>query len=267
MKLPKKSFASDPVHLRLADLCRDAIGAGKFAAGEKFPSERELAERYEVSRATANKVISTLVAEGLLDLQKGIGTRVRKRRTLFASLGGMESFTVHVREQGLEPSTEVLSFERVLTGALPREVREGLGLAEGGSEVIIYLERLRLADGIPMILEHRWVRESLAPGLCREDVAESFYRVLEEKFGLPMTGERHSISAELFDPASAKLFRLKKKNVAALVVEGAGYVKGDTPLWYQRLLYRGDRYRLHNETRGPAGSAIELRLADRRLSA
>jgi len=266
MKLPKKSFATEPVHLRLTELCRAAITEGKLAPGDKFPSERELAERYDVSRATANKVISSLVTEGLLELRKGLGTRVKKRRTLFASLGGMESFTAHAREQGLSPSTEVLTFETVLPAALPDAVRSGLDLGAKDREAVIYLERLRLADGLPMILEHRWVRSSLAPGLSREDVAESFYRMLEEKFGLPMTGERHSISAVLLDPESQALFQ-SSQPLAALLVEGTGFVNGGAPIWYQRLLYRGDRYQLHNETTGLAKSGIELRLGESRLSA
>jgi len=266
VKLPRQSFSTEPVHLRLAGLCRSAIEKGDFAPGEKFPSERELADRYEVSRATANKVIATLVAEGLLELRKGLGTRVRKRRTLFASLDGMESFTEHARAQGLEPATEVITFERVLSGSLSPEVKAGLGLDGAESEEIVYLERLRLADGVPLILEHRWVRETLAPGLSREDVAASFYRVLEEKFGLSMTGERHSISAVLLDGESADLFGLNEPAVA-LLVEGAGFIRGETPLWYQRLLYRGDRYRLDNETRGAATSAVGLRLGSEKQTA
>ena len=98
-KLPRRSFAAEPVHLRIAALCRTAVQEGGFTPGDRFPSERELAGRYGVSRATANKVISSLVSEGLLDLRKGIGTTVRKGRPLFASLDGMESFTAHVRAQ------------------------------------------------------------------------------------------------------------------------------------------------------------------------
>lgn len=260
-KLRGRSFATEPVHLRIADLCREAIQAGDFAPGERFPSERELADRYEVSRATANKVISTLVAEGLLDLQKGIGSRVRKQRMLFASLGGMESFTAHARERGLKPATRVLAFIRRRSDAAPIAVRSGLGLENSPPEPLIYLERLRLADGVPMILESRWVRESLATGLVRRDVEESFYRVLEEKFGLPMTGEQHTISAVLLDHEAADLFQVSPP-FPALRVEGTGYVKQETPLWYQRLLYRGDRYQLHNETRGLASSALELQLRD-----
>ena len=263
-KLPRRSFAAEPVHLRITEICRKAIVEGNFDPGERFPSERELAERYAVSRATANKVISSLVAEGLLEIHKGIGSRVCKQRTLFASLGGMESFTAHVRAQGMAPTTEVLTFDRKLTSEIPEAARAGLGLGLGSGkekgETLIYLERLRLADGVPMILEHRWVREKLARGLERGDVAESFYRVLEEKFDLPMTGEEHTIAAVLLKSSATKLLRMKKP-AAALRVEGTGFVKGDTPLWYQRLHYRGDHYQLHNQTRGPAASNLELRFS------
>lgn len=265
-KLPQQSFATTPVHLRLADLCRESILNGDFAAGDRFPSERELAERYEVSRATANKVISALVTEGLLELQQGIGSRVRKRRTLFASLSGIESFTEHAREQGLEPATRVLKIERIKSTTLADHVREGLGIPKKKSEPVLYLERLRLADDIPMILEYRWVREVPAPGLTQTDVADSFYRMLENKFNLPMTGEKHSISAVLLNKKSATLLRQTEPAVA-LQVEGTGYVKGDTPLWYQRLFYRADRYQLYNETRGPSASTVELRLQNERQSA
>lgn len=265
-KLPHKSFASEPVHLRLADICRTSILNGDFVTGERFPSERELAERYRVSRATANKVISSLITEGLLELQKGIGTSIRKRRTLFASLGGMESFTAQAKKQGLDPSTDVLLFKRTISSSLPAAVRKGLEISDDGREFVVYLKRLRLADGIPMILEYRWVRETLAPGLEESDVTSSFYRTLEEKFALRMTGERHSISAVLLNKKEAAKFGILTPAVA-LQVEGTGYVKGDVPLWYQRLHYRADRYELHNETHGPADSVIELRLQHEKQSA
>ena len=258
-RLPQQSLAQEPVHLQLAGVCREAILTGEFAVGERFPSERELSDRYEVSRATANKSISTLVAEGLLELQRGIGTRVARRRTLFASLDGMESFTAHARKQGMEPSTEVLRFERLEATGLAPEIFEGV--APHRSETILFLERLRLADGVPMIHETRWVREALAPGLSEEDVSDSFYRVLEEKFGLPLSGESHTIGAALMDDALLERFGMQSPGVA-LRVEGVGFVNGGKPLWYQRLHYRGDRYQLHNSTGSGGGSSVELRIRE-----
>ena len=260
-RLPKISFASETVHQRLADLCRRSIERGDYAPGARFASEREMAARFEISRATANKVISALVAEGLLEVEKGLGTRVVNRPVLFASLAGMESFTAHARKQGFEPTTEVLVFRKAKAGRVPVVVRKGLAIAQGDDTPVFYLERLRLADGVPVILEHRWVSGALAPDLERRDVTESFYRVLEEKYGLFMTGERHVITSVVLDESQLELFQLPAL-APALRVEGMGFVSGDRPLWYQRLFYRGDRYELQNETRGLKSSAVSLRLKE-----
>ena len=259
-RLPQVSFATETVHQRLVDICRAAISRGDYLPGDRFASEREMASRFDISRVTANKVISALVAEGLLQIEKGLGARVVDRSPLFASVAGMESFTAHARSQGLDPTTEVLKFRRMDSGRTPAVVRAGLGLDRGAGEPVFYLERLRLADGVPVILEYRWVLASLAPGLTREDVSESFYSVLQEKCGLSMTGERHSISAVILDRAQLRLFRLAG-GVPSLRVEGVGFVRGDQPLWFQRLYYRGDRYQLQNETKGLTSSAVSLQLA------
>jgi GntR family transcriptional regulator len=258
-RLPKISFASATVHQRLLELCRTAIERGDYAPGERFASEREMAARFDISRVTANKVISALVTEGLLELEKGLGSRVVDRPVLFASLAGMESFTAHARAQGMVPATEVLKFQRLKAERAPAGVRESLGVSGDSGPSLFYLERLRLADGVPVILEHRWVVRELAPGLTRDDVSESFYGVLENKFGLAMTGERHSISAVILSGQQLELFRLPAP-APALQVEGSGFVQGDRPLWYQRLFYRGDRYELRNETRGLKSSAVTLHL-------
>jgi GntR family transcriptional regulator len=249
----------DPVHLSITERCRRLIVEGEIAAGERFPSERELALDHGVSRATSNKVINNLVAEGLLEIEKGIGARVVQRPALFASLAGMESFTSHMIENGMTPSTRVLTFRKRSAKSIPAAVRGGLGLDRTASETIIYLERLRLADGEAMILECRWIREALAPGLVKEDVSESFYRILEEKYRMPMTGEQHSISAGLLDASAAEHMGLALP-AAALCVEGVGFVSGDVPLWYQKLLYHGARYEIFNQTHGLGKSRLELRL-------
>lgn len=258
-RLPRQSLVQDPVHLQLAAVCREAIISGDFASGDRFPSERELSERYEVSRATANKSIATLIAEGFLELKRGIGTRVIQRRTLFASLDGMESFTAHARKQGRDPSTQVLRFERIDSSALPIEVLGGLGISLNKREPIVFLERLRLADGIPMIHEKRWVREALAPELSEQDVSASFYRMLEEKYGLTMSGENHTIEAALMNNDLLSRMGMSAPGVA-LKVEGTGFVDGDQALWYQRLNYRGDKYQLHNRTGSGGRSSVELRI-------
>ena len=53
------------------------IVVGEFAAGQKLPSERELAEEYGVGLPVIREGLSGLVASGLVDIQVGRGTFVR----------------------------------------------------------------------------------------------------------------------------------------------------------------------------------------------
>ena len=63
----------------LTDKLRELLASGTFLPGARFPSEYELQERFGVSRMTANKAVSLLVAEGLLTRGvRGSGTYVNK---------------------------------------------------------------------------------------------------------------------------------------------------------------------------------------------
>jgi DNA-binding LacI/PurR family transcriptional regulator len=56
---------------------RHAIREGKYGAGGRLPSERELAERFNVSHMTARRAVNELVEENLLERRPPVGTFVR----------------------------------------------------------------------------------------------------------------------------------------------------------------------------------------------
>jgi DNA-binding transcriptional MocR family regulator len=66
-----------PLHLKLTEALREAIGHGQLAGGTRLPSERELARRLAVSRSTVVTAYDALRAEGLLESRQGSGTKVR----------------------------------------------------------------------------------------------------------------------------------------------------------------------------------------------
>ena len=55
------------------------IIAGSIESGTLLDDENALAERYEVSRVVVRDAVKILVGKGLLDVRRGIGTRVRPR--------------------------------------------------------------------------------------------------------------------------------------------------------------------------------------------
>jgi GntR family transcriptional regulator / MocR family aminotransferase len=67
---------SAPLQKQLYEQWRDAILTGRFRAGERVPSTRELADALSVSRGTVSEAWDQLVAEGYLETARGSGTFV-----------------------------------------------------------------------------------------------------------------------------------------------------------------------------------------------
>src|SRR5690242_21951588 len=105
-------LVKEPIYQQLNNHLRLVIGSGESPVGSQFLTERQICERYGVSRATANKALSNLVSEGLLEFRKGVGTFVRGR-ALDYNLRALVSFTDKARAAGKEPRTEVIRFESV----------------------------------------------------------------------------------------------------------------------------------------------------------
>lgn len=58
---------------------RDLIRAGSLVPGQRLPPERELAERFQVSRASLREAIRSLEMEGLVVIRAGAGTFVSEQ--------------------------------------------------------------------------------------------------------------------------------------------------------------------------------------------
>jgi GntR family transcriptional regulator len=239
-----------PVYQQLAELLREALRGKGFAAGQQFLTEREVAERYEVSRATANKAISTLVTEGLLEFRKGAGTFLRGSR-IDTDLRELVSFTAAASSAGTAPTTKVLSFRIHSASGAPKDVDSTLGL--GRMDMITAMERLRLADGQPLILERRWLPSLLVPGIAREDVEGSIYSLLTDRFHLAIGGCHQSLSATSLSREDARHLEAKP-GAAALLVASTAFLADGRPLWHERTLYRGDGYTFVNRLGNAPGT-------------
>lgn len=64
----------------LADALRDEITAGRYAPGARFPSERDLQQRFGLARDTVRAAVAILRDEGLVVVRHGHATRVATER-------------------------------------------------------------------------------------------------------------------------------------------------------------------------------------------
>ena len=69
-----------PVYLKLRDLIAAAIIEGRYAEGEMLPSVRAFAAEQGANPLTVAKAYSQFQADGLIDVQRGVGMFVDRRR-------------------------------------------------------------------------------------------------------------------------------------------------------------------------------------------
>ncbi len=67
-----------PVYEQVIYAVRKAILKGQLKAGSRFPSVRQLSQELRINPNTAHKIVTHLIAEGLLLVEPGIGTVVAK---------------------------------------------------------------------------------------------------------------------------------------------------------------------------------------------
>ncbi len=213
-----------------------AIQNGELKEGEQLPSEVELARRLGLSRMTVNKALTALSRRGLIRRSRGKGSYVTPQK-LHQGFFRVTSFNRYISGLGMVPSTRVL--ETVVQPA-PGEVARALGIGEG--EKVIKLRRLRLADGIPLMLETRYLNESLCAPVLKEDLCTgSLHDILIKKLNLPLTWVRQVLEVKRADPSEAELLAIPPGACCFYMVRTT-FTHGK-PITWVHYLYRSDRYR------------------------
>lgn len=212
-----------------------AIEAGQLQPGGRLPSERELTERYGVSRMTVRQAIGHLEQEGIVRRVQGKGSFVAPAKVEEA-LVGLTSFTEEMLRRGLTPSTRVIGLESVWS----ERVAAQLSLSQ--HEPLYHLERLRLAGGEPMELEHLYLPAKMVPGLPEMDLTGSLYELLRRQYGLHLTNALQTLEAVVACESEADLLEVPIGSPLLAITRTAFSSTGEA-VESSRALYRGDRYK------------------------
>lgn len=242
----RHGLVREPMYQQMNEILRALLKSGEFAQGDQFLTERQIAERFKVSRPTANKVLAGMVSEGLLEFRKGVGTFVSAPRLNY-DIQSLVSFTEKAKEAGKTPGTRVLEFRKLKAAEVEAEIAERLQVDR--NRELIAIARLRLADGVPVILERRWVPADIFPGLSRQELRGSFYALCREKYGLSIEESDQTIRAVKLLGQEAKVLEAGKGSPGFLV-SATGY-SGARAAWWERTLYRGDMYEFHRARSSP----------------
>lgn len=228
-----------PRYYQLKEFIRDRIRSDEWVPGTLIPSERELCERYGISRMTARQAITELVNEGLLYREQGKGTFVdRARPKIPQQLMSLTGFTQDIRGREQRPGARVL--EAGMWEA-DRATAEALRIKHG--QPVFHLRRLRLADSEPLALETARINFIGCERLLDYDLeCDSLYRVLTDVFDMPPVAADQEIEADLVDASEASLLGLTPGD-PILRTRRTTTTRRGQPIEYAVSLYRGDKYR------------------------
>lgn len=228
---------SPPKYFQISREVIGLIQTGKLPAGSPVPSENEIIAKFQVSNTTARKALHELEKEGYVTRVKGKGTFV-KDQTVVRSINRIFGFTKNMVEAGRKPATKLIGFR--LNDTDHKQTVNGREFTLKGPYCEI--ERIRFADGIPLMKETRYISMGLCPDIHRKNLEQSLYSIFAKDYGIHLTEINQMVSAVLLDGGQLKHFNLDKP-VPAFRVEGVSFCGKDLIIEMEDSVYRGDMYR------------------------
>jgi GntR family transcriptional regulator len=237
-----------PLYKQVKDRLLELLSDGTVPPMGKLASERELVERYGVSRITVRQAMRELVAEGHLRSHPGKGFYATGRASAPAfELELLRSFTATAERHGFRPGSRLLTGEVV-----PADERLAVALHARIGEPVVSLRRLRLLDNQPVAIAHDWMLAVSVPNLLRLDWHSgnrSLYDELRHRYRLlPEQGET-LLSARLAEGDEADLLELRDP-APVLVVEQIAHSRDGTPINATTSVHHPTRYPLRLEQSG-----------------
>jgi GntR family transcriptional regulator len=228
-----------PLYYQIKDLILKDIRSGKYQVGEKIPAELDLAQEFKVSRPTVRQAINELVFDKVLWRERGRGTFVNQP-VINTDLNILTPFVEELRSQGLSPGLTIVSNTLVSPSD---NLARALGLKK--NDKVIEFVRVRLANGIPVLLRTSYFNHKLFPFLLTTDKEslEPLYPKIESK-GYAINKAEQTLQAVKARKGEAKLLQVPEGSPLFLW-EGVVYANAGQPVEYVKSLYRSDRYVFH----------------------
>lgn len=228
-----------PAYIKIHDAIKKDIEKEVWTIGSRLPSERDLAEHFEVSRMTLRQAITLLVEEGILERRVGSGTYVASHRVQ-ERMRGTTSFTEIVNSQGRKPSSKLISYQRQL--ASDTEINQ-LHLEE--SDYVIRMERIRYADKVPLVYEVASIPEKFIKNVKKTDITEHFFQTLTSN-GYEIGKSQQTIYAKIASERVASYLEVAKGHTILALTQVSFFTDG-RPFEYVRSQYVGDRFEFYLE--------------------
>jgi GntR family transcriptional regulator len=225
------------------------IHEGDYQPGDQLPSERQLADKFSVSRPTVREALRILEEEGRITRHVGLGTFVSSSLVIDAGLETLSSFTEMMAAAGYTAGTSHLDIsEAVMTS----DEAELFGTSPDTTQIIV--ERVRTLDGHSVMYSVHKFPKRLVGDVPLEHYRGSLFALLEERSGVRLSHAYSTVYATIAGDIIAEKLGCSPDS-ALLVLDEMTYGTENQLLAIGLSYFRGDVHRYHILRRRPSESS------------
>jgi GntR family transcriptional regulator len=162
-----------PAYLQISEAVSRDILSGKLLDGDKLPTERAMAEEFNIAVGTLRKALDLLVNQGLIERVHGSGNYVRH---VEAPSSLYSLFRLELKTGGGLPRAKLRQLDRLTK---PQDAPPF-----GPSKDAYRFRRLRYLDDQGAAIEEIWLDSRHAAQIDTTDVSESLYYFYHHDLGL-----------------------------------------------------------------------------------
>ncbi len=230
--------AAAPVWKQIEEAIAGDIASGRFVSGDQLPTEKALAERFEVNRHTVRRAVAALVERGLVAVHQGRGMFI-PHLPLDYAIGPTTRFTANVKEAARTPDRMLLGVEK---SRADDRTAKALDIRRG--TLVVSRSSVGLADQQPITLGTTSFAAARLPGIEAALAEENSITEALRLVGVTnYTRQSTRIFATMPTPDEAELLRQSTRR-PVLVTEAIDADASGTPISFGVSLFAGERVQL-----------------------
>ncbi len=225
-----------PLRYQIKDFIIDLLRREHYQPGDKIPTESELTDMLDVSRATLREGLHLLEEERVIRAKHGSGRYLLSLPAdLEFEITRLQSVTEMLAAFGISVSTKVLGVKRIIADP---EIAWQLQIKE--NEPVIAIERVRYAHDKPVIYSIDMICEKLLGDSWQDDDFNgSLLQILEDKFHIYLdysVATIRVVTSQDLIPPEIEI----DPNVPWIVLIQTNFTNLGDPIIYSKDYHRGD---------------------------
>ncbi|MCG8490468.1 MAG: UTRA domain-containing protein [Sneathiellales bacterium] len=224
-----------PLYKQVKDYVIGKIMSNEWPPHYQIPSEHTFVRNMQISRMTIHRALRELTQDGYLERIQGVGTFVAEAKSKTPAVD-IKDIDVLIQERGNAYKCDVHFLQSEPIG---NDYAKSLNLNEGDTIFRAYL--VHRENGVPLVLEDRYVNPELAPDYLKNDFkrrgSDSYFRA-----HFSLLSHEHKLEAVMSTPEAHHFLELEQPTPCIQVNRRTW--TGNQILSSARFLYPGHRHHM-----------------------